>query len=115
MWWQLSLFGLLCVACGFGAYRIFRAHGFGIYLVFCSIMAVSLGVPAGLLVLRWHIDLILVTSIAGTGFSVGYFLAVFIDKGPWKRWRKKTSEALRNLLEKVKELAPTPSPTPVPG
>ena len=33
--------------------------------------------------------------------------------GRWKRLKKKTSEALRNLIEKVKVLAPTPNPVPI--
>ncbi len=47
--------------------------------------------------------------------AIGY-AAGFWDNGDWrKRIKRKTSTALEKLLARVKELAPTPRPTPAPA
>ncbi len=50
-------------------------------------------------------------------FLTAFFVTLwFLSGGGGKLWRllKKTSAALRKLLEKVKELVPTPVPQPAP-
>ena len=47
---------------------------------------------------------------------VGMWTAMYLfgGGGRWRKLRKKTSAALQKLLQKVKDLAPAPSPNPQP-
>jgi len=54
-------------------------------------------------------------SVAVAACGTVLFLIIGSDDDSWKRFRKKTSEALKKLLAKVKELAPTSAPKPLPA
>lgn len=52
-------------------------------------------------------------SIGLTAFCIVIVVTIYFDDDDrWKRFRKKTSERLRKLLEKVKEAVPSPAPRP---